>query len=262
MSATPSPGQTRLRMEQAASTAKRYRQHETEARDIARARTAPVLADLAARLGVEDIADVPHVITPHVAPDRVRRPRDELMAFIRHLTDITDFVFAGHPVPFGDARVQLRAFREAREAGRDVTPPAPVTEAERAEAAAQAEELDAAFAERDRHLPDDPMALVAACIACGGNCCTTGLRHHAYLGPLDIAYYRRRHPEATPAGIIADYLSRMPEKSLERSCSISSKPAVRCRANCAPRPCMNAGKQRRRPSSATSWPRPARRGPW
>lgn len=65
---------------------------------------------------------------------------------------------------------------------------------------------------------DQSPLMDAACRLCRGECCLSGYEAHAHLGVEDIRRYRRRHPDATPAQIKADYLDRMPRERTLGGC--------------------------------------------
>ncbi len=179
-------------------------------------RVGEILEGLARKLGADSRADIPTTITPYIAPPEVERDADVILDFVRHLTKLVTQVFAGMPIDVNSGNV----ISDTPPGDAAARPDDDTTFMASAVLSAPDMDVDVetAFADRDREAQDDPLSLVAACIACGGNCCTTGLRHHAYLHAIDIAYYRHHRPDATPAEIIADYLSRIPRKSLVQSC--------------------------------------------
>lgn len=64
---------------------------------------------------------------------------------------------------------------------------------------------------------EEPLA-DAACATCGGRCCMLGGGTHAFLTVEAIQLHRARNPEATGEQIVAHYLSRLPDASVEHSC--------------------------------------------
>ena len=57
----------------------------------------------------------------------------------------------------------------------------------------------------------------SACGTCGGQCCNQG-GDHAFLDNKKFLEIFRGRPEATPEGIVAEYMDRIPEESFENSC--------------------------------------------
>ncbi len=56
-----------------------------------------------------------------------------------------------------------------------------------------------------------------ACATCGGRCCQLGC-DHAFLRVEKFLEIFRERPDATPEGIVAEYMGRIPEESFEYSC--------------------------------------------
>ncbi len=57
----------------------------------------------------------------------------------------------------------------------------------------------------------------SACSTCGGRCCKLG-SDHAFLRVDKFREIFRERPDATPEGIVAEYMARIPEESFEYSC--------------------------------------------
>lgn len=195
--------QTRAQVEAQGQLGKKASERKKREEAQRKARLAPLFDELARRLGVDDISEIPKTVTPHIRPSVIERSAREVAEFTHHLTEIVEHAFSDRPIPLGEAARRLP--EEVRERLQPDELPTP-------------EIRQMAYELRDAETDDDPLALDASCIACGGNCCTTGLRYRAYLEAFDIAYYRHHHPGATPASVLGDYLSRIPAKSLANSC--------------------------------------------
>lgn len=206
--------QTRARIEQNFRIAAEREAKKKRFLAMSVRRAAPLFDELARRLGVEDPDSLPRVMTPYIEPPLEARSLSEVLDLATHIAKVIEEAFSGAEidptfyeiasVTFGDDENGPRISR-SQDADVRSRFDLPTT-------------LEEAFARREVEAGDEPLALTATCIACGGNCCTRGLAHHAYLTPTDIAYFRHRRPDATPASIFAYYMSHLPARSLARSC--------------------------------------------
>ncbi len=57
----------------------------------------------------------------------------------------------------------------------------------------------------------------SACSTCGGRCCQLG-GDHAFLKVDKFSEIFRERPDATPEGIVAEYMARVPDESFDYSC--------------------------------------------
>lgn len=107
-------------------------------------------------------------------------------------------------------------------------PVVPLPEARRAAFAAHLEEITArAFTagapevdlpRRERAEGTEAPVLDAACATCQGKCCLLGGATHAFLDRATVDLYRKRHPQARAAEIVAHYLAWLPAVSVRHSC--------------------------------------------
>ena len=59
--------------------------------------------------------------------------------------------------------------------------------------------------------------LARGCSICRGRCCNAG-QDHAYVDVATLESYMQRRPNLRPRHVLADYLSRLPNKAYEESC--------------------------------------------
>ncbi|RYH08513.1 hypothetical protein [Tropicimonas sp. IMCC6043] len=205
---------TRARIEQNYEIAARRQAKRDRFFEMSVRRAAPLFDELARRLGVEDPDTLPKVMTPYIEPPVEARSLDEVLDLASHIAKITEKAFADGEADlnlYGRFTVSFGDVEEKPRMTRDESQETPATSDE-------ATTLEEFFERREAEAGDEPLALTATCIACGGNCCTRGLAHHAYLTPVDIAYFRHRRPDATPASVIAYYMSHLPARSIARAC--------------------------------------------
>ncbi|MDT0681879.1 hypothetical protein RM543_04210 [Roseicyclus sp. F158] len=177
--------QTRATIEAASAEVKRKAEERDAAEAKGLARVSHVIEATAAQAGEPDLDRIATGVVPHITLTEVPQEEEQLERFETNLG---------------------RAIAEAL--GEEEAPEWLQTEAEG----------DPDFVQRAEHQQGDPLSLDAACIACRGDCCMQGNGRDAFINMRTIQWYLRQNPEAGKEEIRQDYLSRLPEAHIERSC--------------------------------------------
>jgi len=149
-------------------------------------------------LAVEEIAATCHFSAPLVALER-----EEVDAFRTSLEHAIRITF----IRQDDARAQGVELAEEDDGSTPLQ-----------DGAVAAELVFKIFESRDvLEQPAHP-AQSAACAACRGRCCERGTENLGYIRPADIARFRRRNPDATPASMVDAYLAQLPSSHVRNSC--------------------------------------------
>lgn len=66
--------------------------------------------------------------------------------------------------------------------------------------------------------PEEPAVMRAGCATCQGHCCRQGAAQNAFIDAETIRRHMASRPRAGPAGIVRDYVDRIPAQTFRDSC--------------------------------------------